>query len=706
MVRNYGKDLILHSLFVKKHLSLIFFLVFIFSINAYSSKLNTAFEALSIHDYFKAKKLFYTINKKKINSEACYGLSIIYYRQNNPFHNYDSACKYAALSFNTNTSSNTNTNISGFIISKLQIQIMIDSIASKKLKICQDQNTIESYDSFLKQNYLASQSILRQALFNRDELELQYINTINKSDSTFLFIQTHPQSELKNAAVKFLEKQLFDEITAEKTEASYINFINSQAKNSHINRAYQALLTIYKDKKDKIGISNFIKNYPNAPQRTEAWQALFTLSISTFKKDELQMFLTNYPDFPFKESILKEVQMNDMVLIPIKQNDLIGFADTSGKIVINPLYDEVTDFYEGLSIVQKNDSVYFINKENSNTLRMIFNDALPFYNGLAPVKQVNKWYLIDRLGELKSEGFEEINELNNEIYVVKQNNLYGAIDPYGKMVYEIKFDKLGDFKNNCAYYQLGSNYGFINKNGYIHKAEFEWISDFNENGLAIYKRQNKFGLIKQTGEFLTHPHYDQIIKATDKIYLMIQNDLYGYYSAEGCFLSGINFDYDKEKPASYYTNGFALKLIKKNDQALMDLNGRISIDFGVFSEINFAADGLIRIKKNNKYGYTDRKLNTVIPCKYLQATDFTDSTAIVVSKKGYHLLNTKGEEIFTSETSIKPITRGLFLIEKEDNVVLIDKHGTIKHAQFTTFETYKNWLIIYLQNNQIKFIRI
>ncbi len=682
------------------------FFLFLVITNIFSNNLKDAFEALSIHDYFKAKKLFYALNKKQYNSHASYGLAVIYYRNNNPFHNYDSACKYAAISYNSLRQIKDTSLFSSFKVDSINVKSIIDSIASKQLKNCVLNNSIKVYDDYLKHNYLASSKYIITAINNRDELEYNRVIEVNKSDSTQLFILSHPLSNLRNEAFKLKERQLFEEITKDKSERNYIFFITQQSQNTNINLAYRTLLDLYKETKNKDGIAAFIKNYPLAPQRVEAWQSLFTLSVKTFKKDELESFLNTYPDFPFKNSILKEVQLNDLVLIPVQKNDEIGFADTSGKIIIEPIYDEVTEFKEGLSIVHKNDSVFFINKENSNTLGRIFSDALPFCNGLAPIKLNNKWYLINRLGESKTESFEETNELSEDLYVVKQNNLYGAIDCYGQIIYPIKFDKLGDFKNGCAYYQLDGLFGFITKSGYTHKPEFEWISDFGENGLAIYKNKNKFGLIKNNGQFLTPANYDQIVKANELIYLMIINDQYGFYSSDGCFLSELNYDYEKEKSPSYYTNGNNLKLIKKNNQALIDLNGHVNIDFGTYSEVNFAVNNLIRIKKNNKYGFLDRKLNTVIPCKYITAEDFKDSTTIVSGKKGYQLINTKGEELLSSETNIEHVDKNHFMTEKEGSNNLYSKKGILLFTNVVSFEIYKSHLILYLHNNQIKIIPI
>ena len=61
------------------------------------SKIEDAFEALSIYDYFKAKKLFYTELKRAIKSAAAYGLAMIYRRTDNPFSNTDNASKYRSV---------------------------------------------------------------------------------------------------------------------------------------------------------------------------------------------------------------------------------------------------------------------------------------------------------------------------------------------------------------------------------------------------------------------------------------------------------------------------------------------------------------------------------------------------------------------------------------------------------------------------------
>ena len=72
-------------------------LTFIFSFQLSAGKIEKACACLDQLDYFQAKKLF---EKELIHLEspASYGLAIIYFKKNNPYHNYDSAYRYILIS--------------------------------------------------------------------------------------------------------------------------------------------------------------------------------------------------------------------------------------------------------------------------------------------------------------------------------------------------------------------------------------------------------------------------------------------------------------------------------------------------------------------------------------------------------------------------------------------------------------------------------
>lgn len=690
--------------FLKIIIASLFILIFCSSWKLNASKIEKGYEALSIYDYFKAKKIFYQYSSSK-NAYSYYGLALIYYRNDNPFYNLDSAAKYATLCFNYYKIKPESKTFFQFKIDNLSIPQLIDSIAKKYLQEIKSENSSVKLNSFLKQNYLANKNLIEEAIRLRDELDYNETLNLNNSAQTLEFVITHPQSSLIANALTLIDKQILLESTSKNSESSYINFIKKNPKNLFLNSAYENLFSLYKNNSDLQGLKFFLSSYPSAPQFVEAWKLLFSLSVKSFSANELEKFLIEHPDFPFKNSILKELQLNNLTLYPYQKNDNFGFIDTSGILVIPTDYDAVTNFSDGLSLVSKNDSVFYINKENNNLLNQFFVDAYSFNNGKAAVKQHNKWHFINRQGEIVSGFFDEINELSDNVYTFKLNDKYGALNNYGQISLDAKFEELGNFKNGFAYYRYGDQYGFVSKDGYVHNPEFTWVSDFDTNGIAIIKNNNAFGLINSSGKLILEPKFDQILRATNSIFIVIKNNLYGFFDANGCFISDIVYNYLKEKPVEYYTNGKFFKLIKKGEQTIIDANGSINIDFKKHDEISFAYNGLIRVKTKNKFGFLNQKLILNIPCKYGDASDFEDEIALVKLNDKFLMITTDGKEIFNSTSEIKKISRHYFITER-DSKQLINNNGDVVISNISNIQLVsKNLLIITTNNNTIKLIR-
>lgn len=684
--------------------SILFLLCFLISRNTSASKIENGFKALSVFDYFKAKKLFTSSFKSKSNCYSSLGLSIIYSRNDNPFYNLDSASKYAALSYNLFFTKREKNEFFSFKIDSLYLLQLIDTIAVKGFDKLKKENLPEKYNAFLQQNYLANSKLLNEVVYLRDELDYNEALSRNDSKQTKQFVITHPQSDFITEALLLIDRQIFDELTKDNTELSFINFIKINPKNVLLNSAYEKLFSIYKEKSDVKGLKSFVSNYPAAPQNLEAWKLLFALTVKSFSNSELEIFLSEYPNFPLKNSIIKELELNKLVLFPYQKDDYFGFIDTQTNLIIPILYDAISGFSEGLAVVNKNDSIYFINKENVNPFNQFFNDGYGFTNGIAPVKHGNKWCFINRQGQIISRVYDEINEMSNNCYTVKLDGKYGAVNNFGQLFIEPRFEELGDFKNDFANYRLEGKSGFVSKDGYVHRAEFDWLSDFDKDKIAIVKIGNSYGLINSTGKLILETKYDQILKAENSIFIVVLNNLYGFYNGNGCFLSTHSYDFLKEKPVEFYTNGQILKLLKKGQQALVDLNGRTSIDFGTYDEINFASNGLICVKNKNKYGYIDRKLNLVIPYKYSKANAFKDSCAIVQLKDKFMLINIQGKDIYSSIAEIQKISTHYYLIKGETEE-LINAKGELVYVDISSIQPVNGKvLIITLNNGTIKLL--
>lgn len=671
-----------------------------------ASKIENAFEALSIYDYFKAKKLFYGELKKHHKAAAAFGLATIFNRSDNPFTNTDSASKYITLAGNYFKTQRIRESYFGFTIDSLSIPAWADSIAQKSFLKAFRANTVRTYEQFVQQNPYCSLIQRSDAIYLRDELIYKANLGYNKSDSTRLFMLRFPETFFYGEYKTLYDKQVFEEQTPLKNAEQYNAFIAKFPKNKFVGQAQDEVFEIYRKNNDLQGLDFYVANYKNSHFINEAWKLLYALTVKSYNNEELQSFVSNYPEFPFKASINKEIELNNKVLIMVSDSDLIGFIDTTGKFVIAPQYDEATVFKEGLAVVAKNDSVFFINKENQNAFSAFYTDAFSFAYGNAPVNINNQWFLINRQGQKSAGPFEDLSEQSENIYVVKVNGKYGAMDIYGNSIIPPQFDRLGDFKNGFAYYLNGNAYGFVSRSGLTSRARYQWISDFDENKLAIVKLNNMFGLVNDNDSIILKPEYEQVLKAENNIFILIKNNKYGFYSGKGCFVSEIEFDYKKELPPSYYTNGRLFKLLKKNKQALADINGKLTIDYDSYEEVNFAQSNMIRIRRKGKYGFVDRKLNLVIPCKFTTATDFNEGASICTLKQETLLINTKGETLLKTKGTITMVTNNYYLTKDEEGSKLTDKKGLVLFTGVEGWQLSKdNHLIIELENKSKKILK-
>ncbi len=689
-----------------KTIVIAFFLLW--GINARALNPKKGFKALSVYDYFNAKRIFTKANSKRANTYACYGLASIYSKNDNPFFNLDSAAKYANWGYHLFLTKPKPKTYSGFLIDSLNILLLADSIAARSLQKIKKENSIVLYDAFLCNHYLGNKIRKQAVVYIRDELEFKRVQLMDKSDSTNLFMITHPQSKLYEEASLLKDRQVFMEWTSSNKAESYNTFLKKNPKNVMVNAAYDKLFQLYKEQSSVVGLKGFVHDYPNAPQNLEAWKLLFSLSVKSFSDAELIRFLNEYPTFPLKSSILKEIELNKLSVFPHLKNDLWGFINENAVWVIPPIYEAVGVFSEGICSVSKNDSVMFVNKESVNPFNAVYTEAYTFKNGLAPVKQNGKWFFINRQGQRNSKFYDEINELSDETYIVKANNHYGAIDHFGQITLEPKFEQLGDFKNGFAYYQAEGKYGFISKFGVVHKAEYDWISDFDTNHHAIVKQNSKYGIISSDGNVILPAQYNQIIKVNNSIYIIVLNSTYGFFNAEGCFLSPIIYDFNKGKQPEFYVENNLLKLLRNNEQALMDINGNLLIPFGVYNDISFPSDGLLRVKKQYKtgakYGYLDEKLNLVIPFKYSQAQNFVDSIAIVNLEDRVLLINHSGDEVFSSESKIDKLSKRHYLVYTEKKQV-INQLGNSIYSNVKDVQCVNDiLLIITLESEEIKLL--
>lgn len=248
------------------------------------------------------------------------------------------------------------------------------------------------------------------------------------------------------------------------------------------------------------------------------------------------------------------------LIYPIEKNKLIGFVDSSGKIVVSPKFDadniyfryagrddlfhvnedgkrgilntagkliiptiydnnlDSFDFNKGnIASYTLNNKCGYISDKNEIILKNIYERCSAFSEQRAAVRLNNKWALIDQKGVLLSDFiYDEINAFSNGLAVVSINGKYGYIDIDGKIVIPLIHVLALEFSNELA--RVGSIYSpyyFIGRDGKKKfDVKFDHVYPFVGNYAVIRKEVGSselYGLIDEKGDTYLKPTFQEII---------------------------------------------------------------------------------------------------------------------------------------------------------------------------------------------------
>jgi hypothetical protein len=268
-----------------------------------------------------------------------------------------------------------------------------------------------------------------------------------------------------------------------------------------------------------------------------------------------------------------------------------GFVNSKGKLVVEPVYFEVEDFSEGMALVTTHDSASdeyykgFVDTEGTVVVEPVYDFADSFSEGLAYV------------------------------FSYDENNC-GYIDKTGKLVIKRKFPSIteGSFHHGLAWVQIKKmKYTFINTDGKrLNDASYDWVRDFDENGLARVSTNGKWGVINTDGEWVVKPVYDKIGEFCEGLACVVKGKKYGYINTKGKVVIKVKYKYPTITDVSFYRFSY----------------------------------GLAKVEVNGKWGYMNKKGKVVIKAKYDGAEVFAEGGYGRVSTgQGLKYINTKGKVV-------------------------------------------------------------
>lgn len=218
-----------------------------------------------------------------------------------------------------------------------------------------------------------------------------------------------------------------------------------------------------------------------------------------------------------------------------------GWIDRTGKIIVNPQYDSVFDFSEGLALVCVGpcDQDHFQGYRYTKGLET---EAL---------EQTFKYGYIDESGKIVINPMFESAEIFSEGLAgvcighgcyysrpsdkPKEEGKWGFIDKTGAMAIPPQFTYVSTFHEGLAAVSVGGKWGYIDKTGrFVINPQFDSASEF-ENGLAqVGLKVAKAGSVPQQPQI--NPETGERIVSEPAGWELVDKYQYGYIGRDGKYI--------------------------------------------------------------------------------------------------------------------------------------------------------------------------
>lgn len=224
-----------------------------------------------------------------------------------------------------------------------------------------------------------------------------------------------------------------------------------------------------------------------------------------------------------------------------------GFADKTGKFVIEPKYQMARDFSEGLAAVASADfknwapmTWSFIDKSGKTVIAGPFQLAFSFSQGLAAVEIGDKWGFIDQTGKFvipaKYSWASSFSE-DRAIVSDKDSSLFHYIDNKGADAFDGAFGVAARFSEGvaCFGYKANKLDGLIDKHGKkVQLPEgLEFAGDCSNGLITVRNSDDDCGFANQQGELVIKPTFDGARSFSEGLAPVAKNEQWGFIDPSG-----------------------------------------------------------------------------------------------------------------------------------------------------------------------------
>ena len=618
------------------------------SLSGFSGKLNKAYEALNVYNYFEAKSKFEKAFKKD-SVAAGYGLSVIYSRKDNPFHQPDSALKFVLYAYNQfpNLEDKKQAAIFVFGIDAEEINAQLQRVSELFLERATDSMNTDAFNAFLQNHPWYKKR--RRVLAIRDSLAFNDAVQLNTWQSFESFFTTYPNAYQVSEAKKRYLKLYFLEQTADNSLASYSAFIENNPMSPHREFAENEVYRLAIKEQTPEAYHSFVVKYPENVNVEKAWLKIYRLSVVRNTSAEIEKFIAQYPDYPFKNDALMDYSLANEKFYAFSKNKKWGFIGGKGKETIPPKFDWVNPFSEGSALVGIGELAGYINKRGKVTVPILFEDGGSFTKGYAWVETKENFGLINNRGVLVLDTiYDDMGTFSENRLHAQKEGLYGFYNEDLELVIPFQYQSVRPFQNGLSIVKKDGKFGVIDTLGNTEiPFVFDYISILEGTSNYLVDTNGVKGVLTSSCDTILQLQYEYIGNVSENRILIAADKKYGYTDLMGNDVIKLKYEFSGIVTTyGSFKNGF-VKYVSKDKFGIIDSLGE-KVFPAIFNNVG-AKNNLTAVEKNNKWGYADDKVKLAIRYHYDFAGDFKNGYARVKNDNFWGLINEEDELVVPIE---------------------------------------------------------
>ena len=299
--------------------------------------------------------------------------------------------------------------------------------------------------------------------------------------------------------------------------------------------------------------------------------------------------------------------------ILIRENEKIGLANDKGTILIDVEYKEIKPlgetYKEGYITIDENGKSGVISATKKQILENKYEEILPIYlEEYYLVKENGKQKLINSNSEtIIEKGFDEIKSVTTNGVIFLANSLYGEMKTSGEITIEAKYQYLQEVQDGIYIAKQNNQYGIIDNVG-NEKIPFSYTNiTYDKKSKLFFAEDSEYNtsIIDEQYNIKTKGIISEINRDLEYIRIRVEDD-YKYY----------NFKGEENSNIEVLTNNTLFLSKKDGKYGYVDKKGNAVTEYIYDDATEQNEYGFAAVKKNGVWGSIDKEGKEVIEPKY------------------------------------------------------------------------------------------